>query len=73
MRGLLTALVLTALCACSGGKAADRPQTPEAQRARDSVLGASDLPGAQGVQRALEAADSAAARRALEDSIAALR
>jgi len=73
MRRLLTGLVLTALFACGGGQPADRPQTPEAQRARDSVLGASDLPGAQGVQRALEVADSAAARRAREDSIAALR
>jgi len=73
MHRILSGLFLAGLLACGGGAPADRPQTPEAQRARDSVLGASDLPGAQGVQRALEVADSAAARRAREDSIAALR
>lgn len=73
MRRLCAGLFLIALIACSGGEQAERPQTPEAQRARDSVLGASDLPGAQGVQRAMDVADSAAARRAREDSIAAAR
>jgi hypothetical protein len=73
MHRILSGLFLAGLLACGGGEPADRPQTPEAQRARDSVLGASDLPGAQGVQRALEVADSAAARRAREDSIAAQR
>ncbi|MBE0594882.1 MAG: hypothetical protein IH616_21060 [Gemmatimonadales bacterium] len=73
MPRLITGLFLAALLACSGGEQAERPQTPEAQRARDSVLGASDLPGARGVQRAMDVADSAAARRAREDSIAAAR
>jgi hypothetical protein len=63
-------LLLTGLFACGSGPPAERPQTPEAQRARDSMLGASDLPGAQGVKRAMDVADSAAARRAREDSIA---
>jgi hypothetical protein len=40
------------------------------QRQRDSVIGQSRLPGAQGVEGALSAADSAAARRRLADSIA---
>jgi len=70
MLRLVPGLVLAGLLACGGGEPVDRPQTPEARRARDSVLGASDLPGAKGVQRALDVADSAASRRALEDSIA---
>jgi hypothetical protein len=58
MHRILSGLFLAGLLACGGGEPADRSQTPEAQRARDSVLGASDLPGAQGVQRALEVADN---------------
>ena len=40
------------------------------KRERDSMLGASQLPGAQGVRGALEASDSAAARREREDAAA---
>jgi hypothetical protein len=40
------------------------------QREKDSVIGASKLPGAQGVRGALGAADSAAARNARLDSVA---
>ena len=39
------------------------------QRERDSVIGASKLPGAAGVRGALRAADSAAARNARADSV----
>jgi hypothetical protein len=39
------------------------------QRERDSVLGASKLPGAAGIRGALRAQDSAAARNARIDSI----
>jgi hypothetical protein len=39
------------------------------RRQRDSVLGASKLPGAQGIGRAQAAQDSAAARNAQVDSI----
>lgn len=38
-------------------------------RQRDSVLGASRLPGAQGIRGALRAQDSAAAQNARADSI----
>jgi methylated-DNA-protein-cysteine methyltransferase-like protein len=63
----LAALVLALLTGCSG--AGDRSGNPAAgQRQRDSAIGASGLPGAQGVQGALRASDSAAARRAREDS-----
>jgi len=39
------------------------------RRQRDSVLGASKLPGAQGIRGALRAQDSAAAQNARADSI----
>jgi hypothetical protein len=64
---LLAAGMLLVL-ACSGGHDKDRP--PVTERERDSVIGSSRLPGAQGVGRALRASDSAGARRAVEDSIA---
>ncbi len=70
---LLAAVALLALgnSGCSP-KAEDPrpPRTPEQQRAVDSTVGASGLPGARGVQGALAASDSAAARRAQLDSIA---
>ncbi len=46
------------------------PRTAEQQRAVDSTIGASSLPGAGGVQGALRAQDSAAARQRMLDSIA---
>lgn len=46
------------------------PRTPAEQRAIDSTIGASKLPGASGVQGALRASDSAAARAARLDSAA---
>ena len=68
--GLVLGLVLT-LTACSDERA-DSTRA-RSQRERDSVLGASRLPGAQGVRGALGAADSAAARNARLDSIARQR
>ena len=57
-------------CLAVGGcTRAEHPGAPKTERARDSVIGASSLPGAQGVRGALRATDSAAARRAIEDSI----
>ena len=70
-RALLTGtLLLAALAGCS--KSADRPhgRDDHSERQRDSVLGASQLPGAAGVRHALEASDSGAARRNREDSVA---
>jgi hypothetical protein len=63
-------LVLTGLSlsvACQSGSKAGKMQS---ERARDSVIGQSRLPGAGGVRGALRASDSAGSRRALEDSIA---
>ncbi|HEX7051966.1 MAG TPA: hypothetical protein VF188_17290 [Longimicrobiales bacterium] len=68
-RSLLMAVLV--LAACSGGRTegeeAARPELT--QRQRDSIIGESSLPGAQGVKGALEASDAAAARAARLDSI----
>lgn len=64
LAGLSTLLLLSA-CAGDGGS---RDAPARSARARDSVIGASHLPGAQGVRGALRVSDSAAARRAREDS-----
>ena len=51
------------------------PRTPASsgdtltRRQRDSVLGASRLPGAQGIRGALRAQDTAAAQNARADSV----
>ena len=60
---LLGCLALGGCTRTAGGRA------PSSDRARDSAIGASALPGAQGVRGALRASDSAAARRTVEDSI----
>jgi hypothetical protein len=59
------ALVLLAACSSSNDGAADSLTARE----RDSAIGASKVPGAAGVTRALRAADSADARNARLDSI----
>ena len=50
---------------------AERRAPATSERERDSAIGASKIPGAQGVSGALRASDSAASRRAREDSIGA--
>jgi hypothetical protein len=67
-RPVLASTVLLIVTACSPGK--DRSQRPATQHERDSVLGASRLPGATGVRGALRAQDSAAARNSRLDSVA---
>ena len=62
-----TTLVLLAL-GLGGCKASSSSARPTTERERDSVIGASQLPGAQGVRGALRVSDSAAIRRAREDS-----
>ncbi len=71
MRVVLAGLLLTLTLGCPSRDAAEDAGEPQTQRVRDSVVGASRLPGAAGVQGALDVADSAAARRAREDSAAA--
>ncbi len=65
------ALMLCVLLAACGksqpsGRAAGDTLT---RRERDSVLGASRLPGASGIRGALRAQDSAAAQNARADSV----
>lgn len=64
MRTLLLAALLVAGCSEPAPDPATRDSAQ--QRQHDSVIGASRLPGARGVQGALRAADSAAARRQRE-------
>lgn len=64
-----SAMLLVAGLGCSSGERV-HTDAPDAQRARDSAIGESQLPGAAGVRGALRAADSAEARRAREDSVA---
>lgn len=61
----LVALLLLGGLSCRSGESGTRSDGLT-QRARDSILGASQLPGAQGIRGALTASDSAAARRARE-------
>lgn len=61
-------LALLLAVACSGGNGASAGRT---ERERDSIIGQSALPGAQGVQGALNASDSTRARNAMLDSVAA--
>jgi len=68
-RQLAAVLLACTLAACDGNRR--EPEAPASRRAQDSTLGASKLPGAQGVSGAMKAADSAAARRAREDSASA--
>jgi hypothetical protein len=66
----LAALLLACALAGCGGKRSEA-EAPTSRREQDSILGASKLPGAQGVSGAMKVADSAAARRAREDSASA--
>lgn len=70
MRLMLILPGLLLLTACPSQETTQRPDDPAARRARDSAIGASNLPGAQGVRGAIRAADSSAARQAVRDSIA---
>lgn len=68
------AIIATAIALVAAATACGSKETPErqqmTQRQKDSLLGASSIPGARGVQKALNVQDSAAAKRALLDSIA---
>lgn len=69
MRGIFLATVVTVsfVVGCTDREqASNRTLT---RRQQDSVIGQSRLPGAQGVQRALAAVDSAEARAARRQSV----
>jgi hypothetical protein len=59
---------LAGMLGCSG--ASDGPKHSRTERERDSIIGASRLPGAQGVRGALRESDAAKARNAQLDSAA---
>jgi len=61
-------IVLLAACAKSAPPRSSAADTLT-RRQKDSILGASRLPGARGIRGALSAQDSAAARSARVDSI----
>ena len=61
-------LLLMATLGCTGHDGEGRRHRTE--RERDSIIGASQLPGARGVRGALGASDSADARNARLDSVA---
>ncbi|HET8648837.1 MAG TPA: hypothetical protein VFL95_02260 [Gemmatimonadales bacterium] len=68
MRRIIGGMLLIAgLAGCRHNDQPPRKQLTERQR--DSAIGESKLPGAAGVKGALRVSDSAAARRAREDSI----
>jgi hypothetical protein len=69
-RFALLVLALVALAACAPESPDRDPRQGMTRRQKDSLIGASKLPGAGVVQRALGVADSADARRAREDSAA---
>jgi len=60
--------LVTALSGCGSSSPIHRDQPPS-KREVDSALGASGLPGATGIQGALRATDSAAARRGRERAV----
>jgi hypothetical protein len=71
MRGTrLVALLLLAFAGCTAQQDGEGRKRPRSERERDSIIGASQLPGARGVRGALGASDSAAARNARLDSMA---
>ncbi|MGH7497749.1 MAG: hypothetical protein ACREL3_02740 [Gemmatimonadales bacterium] len=63
---VLTMMILLGVAGCGRDQPAAGGVADE--RKRDSVIGASQLPGAQGVRGALRVSDSADARRVREDS-----
>jgi hypothetical protein len=66
---IIAVVAVMLLTACGSGDGGASSADTLTRRQRDSIIGESGLPGAQGVRGALEAADSAAARRAREDSL----
>jgi hypothetical protein len=69
--GFTGLVVLVALgTGCRPGQDEARDQPARTERERDSIIGASRLPGATGVRRAMAEQDSAAARNGRLDSVA---
>ena len=67
--GLSLFVLAAASGACSDPNDGTAEQDTLSRRQRDSLVGELPIPGAKGVHRAMEAADSAEARRRMLDSI----
>lgn len=67
--GVFLTCVCTAACGTGDADSAGTGADTITRAQRDSVIGASGLPGAAGVQGALRVADSAAARQRALDSL----
>ena len=63
-------LLLIATAAMSGCQSRTTAGSGRTERERDSIIGQSSIPGAGGVKKALDVADSSQARVGKEDSIA---
>ena len=68
-RTIIALLAVCTLAGCTDRKKESDTRPPPTRRERDSMIGESRLPGAQGVRGALRAADSAAARQKRIDAI----
>ncbi len=66
----MTRTLLAMLLVFGTGCKSEPPEPVRTQRERDSIIGQSRLPGAQGVRGAMRAGDTAAAHNVLRDSLA---
>jgi hypothetical protein len=66
LRVCLSVVVTLSVVGCGESDPDERANLT--QREKDSILGASQIPGARGVKRAMTSADSASARQARLDS-----
>lgn len=68
-RPMVLALALLAAACSAGDQDATTAQDTLTRAQRDSIIGASALPGARSVQRAIDTRDSANARASALDSL----
>jgi len=68
LRTLGFVIAAVAICATACGKGETETKRDLTQREKDSILGASTIPGAKAVKRAMTSADSATARQSRLDS-----
>jgi hypothetical protein len=67
-RFLLSGIAVAVLASCSDKAMSPTQRAPLSQRAHDSVIGTSGIPGASGIRSAQRVGDSLDARRARIDS-----
>jgi len=66
----MTRMLFAMLLALGTGCKSEPARPVPSERERDSIIGQSRLPGAQGVRGAMRAGDTAAAHNVLRDSLA---